>query len=176
MEATQEIGNIKLETGSDMLEHLHKLYQVFDELAEQDTPLQTITTLEITLGSVRKEYDNVVTAIEAWDEEGLTMKNVRAKLVKEYDKKQMESRRTKVETKPEKTTCELLAVDQLIHQSTATFMEFQLPHSWAIMNSQHSTDFRKSTRLPILLLSCVALVLWEVCRHKKPPVWETPME
>ena len=95
--AIKKIGNIKLEAGGDMREHLDKLYQGFDELAEQDSPMQTITTLGITLGSVGKEYDNVVTAMEAWDEERLTMKAVRAKLVEEYDKKQAESRRMKAE-------------------------------------------------------------------------------
>lgn len=58
-----------------------------DELNEMNYPYKDIDAISIILASLNADYDNLITALEAWDDEKLTIETVKAKLVKEYERR-----------------------------------------------------------------------------------------
>jgi gag-polypeptide of LTR copia-type/Domain of unknown function (DUF4219) len=75
-------GNLK--------EFLSETFLKLDELAEMGVELNDEISVAILLASLNDEYDNLVTAIEAWDASKLKVANVRQKLLDEYEKKKIQ--------------------------------------------------------------------------------------
>jgi hypothetical protein len=76
-----------LQKGASMREHLNVMLNYFDQLTEMGASLPTDVSVNTILASLNDDYSSVVTAIEAWDETRLTMKNVKSILIEEYEKK-----------------------------------------------------------------------------------------
>jgi gag-polypeptide of LTR copia-type len=71
---------------NDMRTHLDNLIIVMDKLGEMDVSFGNSVLVAIILASLGPEYDNIVTAIEGWDEKRLTISAVQSKLIEEYGK------------------------------------------------------------------------------------------
>lgn len=78
----------ELVSGVSMRDHIAKITDSLDHLGEMDMVLSEPMKVGIVLSTLSEDYEAVVTGIEAWDSDRLTMANIRAKLVDEYDKKQ----------------------------------------------------------------------------------------
>ena len=83
----KNLFNEKLAYGGNMKEHLTKMLDWMDKLREQDAPLDDDVAVGTILASLNKQYDNVITGIEAWDDERLTLQAVKAKLIEEWEKR-----------------------------------------------------------------------------------------
>lgn len=84
----KNIFHMTLKKGSSMREHLNVMLNYFDQLAEMGSPLPPDMSVNAILASLNDDYSSIVTAIEAWDEDRLTMQNVKSILIEEYEKKQ----------------------------------------------------------------------------------------
>jgi transposase InsO family protein len=76
----------ELTRGGSMREHLDNLFTYFDELSEIDSAINEDIKIGIILSSLNQDYDNVVTAMEAWDETKITVQTIKRKLLEEADK------------------------------------------------------------------------------------------
>lgn len=87
----KKIFKTKLSRGENIRDHMDKMLLYFDQLTEMGIPLQQDLAVSIMLASLNEEYNSVTTAVEAWDAARLTMRNVKAILVEEYEKKRESS-------------------------------------------------------------------------------------
>lgn len=69
----KQLFSWKLPANGSMRDHLNKLYGLLDKLGEMDAKLSTKVSISVVLASLNDDYDNLVTAIEAWDEDRLTL-------------------------------------------------------------------------------------------------------
>lgn len=77
-----------LEIGGNMEAHLNQMFTWFDELNELSTDnFDEKRKLIIILSSLNEEYDTLITALEARNDEDLTVELVRNKLLEEWEKK-----------------------------------------------------------------------------------------
>lgn len=83
----KQLFSSKLPPNGSMREHLNRLFTWFDKLGEMDAGLTCKVSVSVILASLNEEYEHLVTAIEAWDETRLTVQNVKAKLIDEWEKK-----------------------------------------------------------------------------------------
>lgn len=77
----------QLQRGESMSVHLDKIFEDLDELVEMDAALDDKTAVLVILASLNEEYDGLITALEAWDEDKLTIQAVKIKLLEEYARK-----------------------------------------------------------------------------------------
>lgn len=77
----------QLTKGGSIKEHLRMISEGLDELADIGSPLDDGIAVSVILASLNDDYDGIITAMEAWDEVRLTLGNVKAKLIEEYEKK-----------------------------------------------------------------------------------------
>ncbi|KAL7023140.1 hypothetical protein ACKWTF_012502 [Chironomus riparius] len=52
-----------------------------------DAPVEDKMAVKIILASLDEEYDGPITALEAWDEDKLTIHTLKKKLLEEFDRK-----------------------------------------------------------------------------------------
>lgn len=84
----------KYEKGESMRDHLDKLFGWIDELQEAGTSLDNKVKVGLILSSVNKEFANLVTALEAWDTEKVTLEAIKGKLIDEWQKREAEEKST----------------------------------------------------------------------------------
>ena len=84
----RQLFNSKLTVDSTMKEHLQKMFDFFNQLANSGYSFDSKTSVAIVLSSLGSEYEPLITALEAWDENKLTLEAVRSKLIEEYSRKQ----------------------------------------------------------------------------------------
>ena len=84
----RQLFNSKLTEDSTMKEHLQKLFDFFNQLATSGFSFDGKISVAIVLSSLGSDYEPLITALEAWDEEKLTLEAVRSKLIEEYSRKQ----------------------------------------------------------------------------------------
>lgn len=77
----------RLQHGENLREHLNNLLELNDQLSDMGIVLESPLTVACVIASLSNEYDALVTGIETWDESKLTMTNVKARLLEEYEKK-----------------------------------------------------------------------------------------
>lgn len=88
---TNEMRTKKLEQGGSMRVHLDALFGFFNKLNELGAPVSDQEAVRIMLTSVGDEYDALVTGMETWDEEKVTVYAVKSKLMDEWEKKKLKS-------------------------------------------------------------------------------------
>lgn len=84
----RKLFRASLEVGGNMEEHLNQMLTWFDELSEiSKDNFDEKRKLIIILSSLNEEYDTLITALEARDEDDLTVELIRNKLLEEWEKK-----------------------------------------------------------------------------------------
>jgi gag-polypeptide of LTR copia-type len=86
MTALTKTYKTELKRGGSMRDHLDTLFTCLDELNEVGEELKERTKIGMILSSLNSDYDNVVTAIQAWDDSRMTINLVQKKLIEEADK------------------------------------------------------------------------------------------
>lgn len=76
-----------LHPGGSMREHLDEFFELFDHLSEIESALPEAISVTVILSSLGDEYDALVTAIEAWSDDRLTIESVKSKLIDEWEKR-----------------------------------------------------------------------------------------
>lgn len=75
-----------LKEGESMRIHIDKLRGWFEELNSMDSPLDEATKMGILFASCNRNFDNIITAMEAWSEDRLTVQQIENKLIEEDEK------------------------------------------------------------------------------------------
>lgn len=81
------IFKMELAQGASMHDHLNQICELYSELAEMDAKLDDPMEVSIILASVNEDYENLITAMEAWEDSKLTLPTVKSKLLEEWEKK-----------------------------------------------------------------------------------------
>lgn len=81
----------QLEVGGSMQEHLQTMFEDFAQLDQIGSPLDQNITVTVMLASLNEEFETLITAMEAWDVEKLTIAAVRSKLIEEWTRKTLTS-------------------------------------------------------------------------------------
>jgi hypothetical protein len=87
MRISKKLMNMKLDRNGDMRKHLSDMQKMFNLLSDINKPFAEEVKVTLTLNSVESEYEALVTAIEAWPAERLTLSTIAERLTQEYDKK-----------------------------------------------------------------------------------------
>ena len=86
---------IRLSREVTMQQHLQEIFENFHQLSEIGYGLANDMSVSVILASLPSEYEPLITALEAWDENRLTIEAVRSKLLEEWKRKeQMKSGET----------------------------------------------------------------------------------
>lgn len=83
----KQLMMIRIEEGISMQQHLQSVFEKFNQMNEIGHGLENDLAVSIILASLSSEYEPLITALEAWDKERLTIEAVRAKLIEEYQRK-----------------------------------------------------------------------------------------
>lgn len=83
----KKLFRTQLRSDGDMREHLDKMFGFLDILGEMDAALNDRVSVSAILASLNEEYDNVVTAIEAWEQGRITIHAIKGKLIEEWEKR-----------------------------------------------------------------------------------------
>lgn len=70
-----------------MQQHLQKVFDSFNQLSEAGFTFENNVSVAIVLSSLSADYEPLITALEAWDANKLTLEAVRSKLLDEYSRK-----------------------------------------------------------------------------------------
>lgn len=99
-----------LEIGGSMKEHLHVMLTTLRELKQINTKIEDDLAVSAILSSLNNEYENLIVAMEAWDEKQLTLANVKLKLLDEWERR----------TENSKTSAQALKINSTVYQSIST--------------------------------------------------------
>lgn len=77
----KKVFKMELARGGDMISHLQKIFELFGKLTDRDCDLHEDAKISVILASLNEEYEPLITAIEAWSPEYLTLSAVKAKLL-----------------------------------------------------------------------------------------------
>lgn len=83
----KKLGRADLAPGASMEKHIQYMFDLFDKLANLGNALTDSDAVGFLLASLNSDYDNLITALEAWDPERLTLGEVKMKLIAEWEKK-----------------------------------------------------------------------------------------
>lgn len=83
----KKLFKAELNPGGSMETHLQIIFECLDKLTDLGVPLDEQTSVGIILASLNSDYDSLITALEAWDSERLTLSAVKMKLLAEWQKK-----------------------------------------------------------------------------------------
>lgn len=75
-----------LKDGDSMRKHLDKLREWFEELNTIGAPLDESVKMGIMFASANRKFENVITAMEAWGADRLTVQEIENKLIEEDEK------------------------------------------------------------------------------------------
>lgn len=78
----------QMESNSSMRAHLDKLTGWFHDLEAIKDGISERDKISIIFSSLNSEYENLVTALEAWDDKKLTLNIVKGKLIDEWERRQ----------------------------------------------------------------------------------------
>jgi hypothetical protein len=84
---SKKLFSLKLERGGNVRKHLGEMQKLFNKLSDINKPVKDEDKMALMLASVGSEYEALVTAIEAWPVERLTMAAISERLIQEYEKK-----------------------------------------------------------------------------------------
>lgn len=77
-----------LQPGGSMQLHLQKMSEYVAQLHEMGAPIDDDVAVSAVLASVGEEYEGLIVAMEAWNDDRLTLATVKAKLLEEWNRKQ----------------------------------------------------------------------------------------
>lgn len=77
------LNSMKMDVGDSAQKHIDEMSVILDQLEQQGAPVEDSTAIGIILSSLSEDFDSLVTAIEAWDDDRLTLVNVRTKIIDE---------------------------------------------------------------------------------------------
>lgn len=83
----RQLFSTSLSDNLTMQEHLGKIFELFNRLADSGFIFESKISVSIVLSSLSIDYEPLITALEAWDEDKLTLEDVRAKLIEEFSRK-----------------------------------------------------------------------------------------
>lgn len=83
----KKLFKAQLPKGGNMEEHLLQMFQWLDELNEMGAQFAESLTVIIILSSLNEDYDTLITALEARNDEDLQTEFIRTKLIEEWEKK-----------------------------------------------------------------------------------------
>jgi hypothetical protein len=69
----------------DMWLYAKKMMKFTNRLAEMEAPIDEKTGINEIIASVNRYYGTVITGIEAWDDERLTIDSLNAKFIEEWN-------------------------------------------------------------------------------------------
>jgi hypothetical protein len=72
----KKLFKAELKRGEDVETHLNLLFTWMDELTERDFVLEDTMKIAIILSSLNEDYDTLITALEARDEDKLSIEDV----------------------------------------------------------------------------------------------------
>lgn len=78
---------LRLAKGGDMQKHVHKIFELVNELKDKGVNIDDKIVVSFMLASMNEDYEHLVTAIEAWSEDRLVPSIVKGKLIEEWRKK-----------------------------------------------------------------------------------------
>lgn len=87
MRSLKDIITMRLSPGGNMQIHIFKMFEVMNNLKDLGIDIPDVMFVALLLASVNDEYENLVTAIEAWPAERMVPSVVKAKLLEEWRKK-----------------------------------------------------------------------------------------
>lgn len=93
--AMKKLFKTEMPPGGSMQQHLQTMSDLIAELHEMGAPIADDVAVSAILASIGQEYEGLVVAMEAWDDERLTLNTVKAKLLDEWKRK---SDRSEVDT------------------------------------------------------------------------------
>lgn len=135
---TRKMNKAELTEGKSMRQHIDFMLNCFAERDEIGEPISEGEKVILTLTSLGPEYNALATALTAWETSRLTMPNVTAKLMEEYDKL-VEQKETSKET--EKETFKEKAMET---SSTSVFKRLgpkPTGNAWRESKSDGKTEF-----------------------------------
>lgn len=81
-----KLFRIQMVSGESMQEHLTKITELLSRLTTMGAGLEEPIAVCVIMRSVSDEYQMLVASMEAWDDERLTLVNVKAKLMEEWER------------------------------------------------------------------------------------------
>lgn len=94
MRLMKKIFTSKLTSDKTMKEYLGTMLEDFDKLNDMGGDLKDEIKVSALMAGLPTEYDGLVTSLETWDDDKLTMAAVKGKLLDEYDKKKEKAGKT----------------------------------------------------------------------------------
>ena len=89
----KKVFKAQLPKGGNMEEHLVQMFQWLDELSEMGANFGESLLVMIILSSLNEDYDTLITALEARNDEDLKLEFIRTKLIDEWEKKSKSGKR-----------------------------------------------------------------------------------
>jgi len=83
----RKLFGTNLEVGGSMKEHLNAMFMTIRELKQINVKIEEDLAVSAILSSLNNEYENLIVAMEAWDEKQLTLANVKLKLMDEWERR-----------------------------------------------------------------------------------------
>lgn len=87
MRIMKKLFTCKLLQGTDMKQHIGAMLGYFDQLSEMGGSLKEEVQVAAILASLPSDYDSLITSLEAWEDDKLTLSAVKNKLLEEFEKK-----------------------------------------------------------------------------------------
>lgn len=84
---TAKLYSCKLKVGGNMRHHLSKIFEWIHELIDAGISIDLRMQVGIVLASLNDEYASLVTALESWQEEQVTVEAIKARLIAEWEKR-----------------------------------------------------------------------------------------
>jgi hypothetical protein len=84
---TEKLYGMKIGQSDDMRKHLAKMEEMFYKLQNMGQPVDEQSKVTLILKSVRGEYETLVTAMSVWTDAQMTIRNIKDRLIEEFDKK-----------------------------------------------------------------------------------------
>lgn len=81
----------RLSNETTMREHIGKMLEIVSALREQGEEVADIVIVGAILASLPSNYDMLITAMEAWPNDRLTIPNIKQQLISEWDRRQAQA-------------------------------------------------------------------------------------
>lgn len=86
----RKLFKMNLASGASMRTHLNEITKYIDELHDMGEELKENIQLAIIMSSLNKDYDTLITGLEAWDDGKLKLHTVKSKLLEEWERREAE--------------------------------------------------------------------------------------
>lgn len=87
MRLYKKLFKTELSIGGDMQKHVQKLLEIAQEIRDCGDKLEEAMIVSAILSSLNAEYDYLVTGLESWKKNELTVQNVKLKLIDEWERR-----------------------------------------------------------------------------------------